>query len=191
MIYLTADLHFCHYKPFIYEPRGFDSVEQMNEGIIRNWNEIVKPEDEVYVLGDIMLKDNEKGIECWNRLNGTKHIILGNHDTSPRVALYKAAPDTIVEGYAMPFVYHHHNFFLSHYPTLTTNFDVEEPLKKRVINLCGHVHTMDRFSDFDKGLIYHVELNAHHNRPVSIDQIIEDINNKLGLGTEVQHLKEQ
>lgn len=51
------------FKPFIYEPRGFESVGQMNEAIISNWNEIVKPEDEVYVLGDIMLKDNEKGIE--------------------------------------------------------------------------------------------------------------------------------
>lgn len=45
-----------------------------------------------------------------------------------------------------------------------------------VINLCGHLHTTDRFWDMDEhGLIYHVELDAHNMRPVLIDNIIEDI----------------
>ena len=179
VIWLTADLHFCHYKEFIWGPRGFDSVEQMNEAIVSNWNGLVKPEDEVFVLGDIMLKDNEKGIELWNRLVGNKHIILGNHDTPVRTELYKQCPNTIVEGYGYMLKYQHQLFFLSHYPSLTENYDREEPLKKRIINLCGHVHTDDKFHDFDKSLIYHVELNAHNNCPVTIDQVYEDIKNKL------------
>ena len=50
-----------------------------------------------------------------------------------------------------------------------------------MIDLCGHTHTDDRFADFDNGLIYHVELDAHDNRPVRIDQIIEDIKDKCGV----------
>ena len=36
MIYFTSDWHFCHNKPFIYESRGFKSIEEMNEIIIEN-----------------------------------------------------------------------------------------------------------------------------------------------------------
>lgn len=44
-----------------------------------------------------------------------------------------------------------------------------------MINLCGHAHTTNPFADMDKGLIYHVELDAHGCYPISIDDIIEDI----------------
>lgn len=59
MIYLTSDLHFCHDKDFIYGARGFDSVDDMNAAIIENWNALINDDDEVYVLGDLMLKDIE------------------------------------------------------------------------------------------------------------------------------------
>ena len=48
-----------------------------------------------------------------------------------------------------------------------------------MISLCGHSHSQDAFADWDKGLIYHVELDAHNNFPVSIDSIIKDIKNKI------------
>ena len=40
MIYLASDLHFNHDKPFIYEPRGFTNVYDMNRAIIKNFNSI-------------------------------------------------------------------------------------------------------------------------------------------------------
>ncbi len=175
MIWITSDLHFCHDKDFIYGARGFSSVNQMNETIINNWNELICPEDDIYVLGDIMLDDNVKGIECWNQLIGNKHIILGNHDSTTRVKLYKQCPRTRVEGYGLLKRYKEHSFFLSHYPTLTWNNDDNNLLKNRVINLCGHVHTADRYYDSDKGLIYHVELDAHNNRPITMDSVLNDI----------------
>ena len=69
---------------------------------------------------------------------------------------------------------------MSHYPTITSNHDYNKPLNKRLINLCGHTHTKDKFADWDKGIIYHVELDAHNNTPVNIEEIIKDIEIKLG-----------
>ena len=62
MIYVTSDLHFGHAKQFIYEPRGFPNIVDHDEEIIKRWNELAQPEDEVYILGDLMLKDNEHGL---------------------------------------------------------------------------------------------------------------------------------
>ena len=54
-IFLTSDLHFGHNKEFIYKVRGFNSIEEMNEAIIERWNSVVNNDDDVYVLGDLML----------------------------------------------------------------------------------------------------------------------------------------
>ena len=181
MVYFTSDLHFCHDREFIYGPRGFKSVHEMNEAIVSNWNKLITWEDEVYVLGDIMLNDIDQGIKLWNQLAGKKHIILGNHDVGNRPDLYTKCHDTTVEGYAMPIRIDHRNFYLSHYPSITDHYHEGESFRNCVINLCGHSHTKDRFADIDKGLIYHVELDAHDIRPVSLDQIIEDLKKRLGV----------
>ena len=56
----------------------------MNEGLIQRWNEKVSSEDEVFVLGDVMMggkKDMPERMESiFNRLNGTKYLVKGNHD---------------------------------------------------------------------------------------------------------------
>ena len=179
-IYLTSDWHFCHNQPFLYEPRGFKNVDEMNEAIIAKHNSIVSPEDDVIVLGDLMLNNTEKGIRCVNRLNGNLHIVYGNHDTPKRIQEYvNLKLDTEFWGYAIPYKYKKYSFYLSHYPTLTSNLDSNEPLKARVINLCGHSHTQDRWADGDKGLIYHVEMDAHDCKPVNIRNIITEIKEHL------------
>ena len=178
-IFMTSDLHVCHQKDFLYAPRGFSSVEDMNIAIVENWNKIVNEEDCVYILGDLMLNDNEKGMKLFNQLKGEKHIILGNHDTPARQELYTGGRNVSEITYATVIKYKGYNFYLSHYPTLTSNLDADKPLKKRIINLCGHTHTQDKFEDMDKGIIYHVELDAHECKPVLLDEIIEDLKNVL------------
>ena len=74
-IYLTSDLHLCHNKPFVYEARGFDSIEEMNEEYVKRWNDTVNEEDDVYVLGDLVLNDPEVGIEYLKKLKGKIHIV--------------------------------------------------------------------------------------------------------------------
>lgn len=174
MIYITSDTHFGHDKDFLYAPRGFSSIEEHDAAIIEKWNSIVKPDDTVYHLGDVMLGNNESGIQKLEKLNGHFYIILGNHDTSARQELYLMARNVDGIEFGQPIKYKKFRFFLSHYPTLCSNADDGENLREHVINLCGHSHTQDRFKDWGTNLIYHCELDAHDCAPVSLDQIIED-----------------
>lgn len=176
-IYLVSDWHFNHNKSFLFEPRGFTNIQDMNEAIIKNHNEIVAPEDVVYCLGDCMLGNNEEGINCIKQLNGNLHIIRGNHCTDQRILLYKECPNVLDIQNSAYFHYNGYHFYLSHYPTLTSNFDFDKPLKSRLINLCGHSHTTDPFMDWKvhNAPIYHCELDAHDCKPISIDEALKDI----------------
>ena len=109
MIWLCSDWHFGHSKGFIYEPRGFNSIEEMNETIVRRHNFLVIHEDDVYVLGDLMLNDNEKGIELIKQMNGKLHIAIGNHDTVSRIELYKTLPNVVDIQYVYTFKYKKYN----------------------------------------------------------------------------------
>jgi calcineurin-like phosphoesterase family protein len=178
-IWVTSDWHFGHDKSFLYSPRGFDNVYDMNEAIIKNYNSVVQPSDDVYVLGDLMLNDNEAGMRCIKSLKGNIHIIRGNHDTDARMELYDTCYN-IVEICEGKFLRHgKYHFYLSHYPTLTSNIDNDKPLKARMVSLCGHSHTKDKFVDFNKGLIYHCEVDAHNLYPVAIEDIIKDLKENL------------
>jgi len=173
-IYFCSDLHLCHDRDFIYKPRGFNSVHEMNEQIIKNFNEVMDWTDHLYILGDCFLNDNEEGMSYMRRLPGIKHIIWGNHDTAARQELMQLENFDCL-GYAHQMRLNGYSIYLSHYPTLASNYDDDKPLKRRTICLCGHVHTPYKFKDMDKGLIYHVELDAHNNYPVEFETIINDI----------------
>lgn len=178
-IWFTSDLHFNHDREFVYKPRGFNSVYEMNDALITNWNTLVSPTDDVYILGDLMLGDSELGIKFLKQLKGNLHIVRGNHDGDFRMELYNSCYNVveITEGQFLK--YKGYNFYLSHYPCICSNWDYDKPLKSRTISLCGHCHTTDKFKDWDKGLIYHVELDAHNNEPIFIDNIIKDIKEKM------------
>lgn len=179
-VWLTSDLHFGHQKEFLYEPRGYNNGIEMVEDIVERWNKKVAPEDHVYILGDLMVGEDEiYALYMLQELNGHFHIVLGNHDTDRRKGLYEQLlhPDEIA--LAIRFRYKKLHCYLSHYPTLTSNYDDDEPLYTRVINFCGHTHTKDPFHDWGKGIIYHVELDAHNNEPVLIDDAIEQMKLKI------------
>lgn len=180
-LYFTSDLHFCHDREFIWAERGFKSVSEMNETIIRNWNSMIDENDDCYVLGDIMLGDNTQGLKCLKQLRGHIHIIRGNHDTVNRIPLYESCYNVVKVSNAEYIKAEGYNFYLSHYPTITANLDDGAPIKARVINLCGHSHIKNRFKDMDKGLIYHVEIDCHNNFPISFDEILFDINHFISM----------
>ena len=185
-IWLTSDLHFGHDREFIWGPRGFKTVHEMNEAIIKNWNAAVAPEDEVYVLGDLMLGDNEAGIKMIKQLKGTIHVILGNHDTATRKALYEDCFNIADVKYADVIKFNGYSFYLSHYPTMTSNHDDEKSLKAKIISLCGHSHYINKFKDMDKGIIYHVEMESHNNTPILLETIIDDLKTFTSLNKDDQ-----
>lgn len=184
MIYLSSDFHFSHNKNFVYETRGFHAIEDMNEAIIERFNSVITKEDELYVLGDLCLGGGSAEAISANkalieRLNGTLHIILGNHDTQKRVEMYQKCKNIESIDYATVLKYKKYYFYLSHYPALTSNWDDDKSLKQRMISLCGHTHSINPFKDIDKGPIYHVECDAHNCYPVLLDDIIEEMKSLL------------
>lgn len=175
-IWITSDTHLGHDRDFIWKPRGFNSVDEMNNEIIKRWNEKVQPEDIVYHLGDVMLGNNEVGENFLKQLNGNIKFIIGNHDTNSRIKIYEKYGEIL--GYATVIKHGKKTLYLSHYPTLTGNFD--DAKRGGTLNLCGHVHTFDKFLDTDKGAIYHCEMDAHSCYPILLDDIIADIKNYRG-----------
>lgn len=174
MIYFTSDTHFNHDKEFIWKDRGYGSVDEMNEDIIKKWNEVVTPGDDVYHLGDVMLGDNEKGLYMLNRLNGRIHIVLGNHDTETRRVLYEGSWNVCEIAYADMIKYGKNHLYLSHYPTLIGQFDAHK--HHGLINLCGHTHQTEPFvPEWHNPYIYNVGMDAHDMRPVGLDEIMMDI----------------
>ena len=80
--WVTADLHFDHANILKYNPdtRPFVDASDMNEKMVRQWNEIVNYDDLTYILGDVAFCNATKAAALMNRLNGKKILIQGNHD---------------------------------------------------------------------------------------------------------------
>jgi len=81
MDFFTSDLHLGHGNIIRYDRRPFNSVQEHDETIIKNWNSVVKPNDTVYLLGDIAFGPKEEVEAKINQLNGRICLIRGNHDS--------------------------------------------------------------------------------------------------------------
>jgi calcineurin-like phosphoesterase family protein len=86
-VFLTSDTHFghvniCNFTNYDGSPvRPWDSVEEMDEEMVKRWNDTVGSKDKVYHLGDVVI--NRRSLQILNRLNGDKVLIKGNHDIFP------------------------------------------------------------------------------------------------------------
>ena len=84
-VFLVSDTHFGHAgvcrftrDDGVTKLRPWDDPAEMDEAMIKAWNERVKPTDKVYHLGDVVI--NRKALSTLHRLNGDKVLIRGNHD---------------------------------------------------------------------------------------------------------------
>ena len=131
-VWFTSDLHFWHKNICKYCNRPFDTVEEMNEAIVENWNKVVKDDDVVFVLGDLGFCGYEKLAPYIARLKGRKYIVQGNHDSDKIVGkLWEA--DLIEEYYKLT--------------TITVEGDPELP--SQALTLC-HFPMVDWY-DKEKG----------------------------------------
>ena len=182
-IWITSDLHIGHNKEFLYESRGFQTVEEHDKTLVSNWNDLVDKEDIVYVLGDIMLKhsleddDFSYGLEILKQLKGNMVIIRGNHDSEAKIEKYKTCSNVISAGDAALYLNYpatgSYHFYLSHYPTLVSHEKLKH-MKTALINLYGHTHQKEHFYN-EHPYMYCVCLDAHEMKPVLLDDIIEEI----------------
>jgi calcineurin-like phosphoesterase family protein len=83
-VFVTADTHFSHEGICRFlngdgsKLRPWDAVAEMDEEMVKRWNEVVRPTDKVYHLGDVVI--NRRALAILDRLNGDKVLIKGNHD---------------------------------------------------------------------------------------------------------------
>lgn len=80
MNYYIADLHFGHKNVLSFDNRPFKTIEDHDQALIENWNNTVGMDDDVYILGDISWGNSTDTINIFRQLNGTLHLVRGNHD---------------------------------------------------------------------------------------------------------------
>jgi len=179
-IFFTSDTHFGHNKEFVWKARGFESVEDHAEGLIKNWNSVVKPDDIVYHLGDMSLSTEyeEKSLQWVKRLNGNICWIVGNHDSERRIGVFGMC-DNIFEIQKVEICkMDKFNLYLSHYPTITSNtigHIKEAPKPNSIFNLHGHTHQSTNFNPELPLTCYHVGLDSHNLTPVSWEDVRRDL----------------
>lgn len=80
MNFYISDLHFGHKNIIAFDNRPFQTVQEMDAALIRNWNEAVTDSDHVYILGDFIWGTAKHWPEILEQLNGNLHLVRGNHD---------------------------------------------------------------------------------------------------------------
>lgn len=142
MRYYIADCHFFHSALNTkMDKRGFDSVLDMNDYMIDAWNNKVRRNDEVIILGDFSWGKADETMDLLRTLNGKKYLITGNHD----LYLKDKNFDTSLFGWIKPYAELNDNnrkVILCHYPMPFYNGqyrlnDIGEP---KVYMLYGHIH---------------------------------------------------
>jgi len=130
-VFLYSDPHFGHQGVCRFlrsdgtKLRPWDTAEEMDEHLVKVYNERVKPNDKIYFLGDVVI--NRKALGIMRRLNGDKVLIRGNHDIFPDVE-YR-------EHFRELRAYHVMNgMILSHIPIHP------ESLGRFGTNIHGHLH---------------------------------------------------
>lgn len=79
-LYFVSDTHFSHTKIMEYCKRPFSDVREMNKVLLERWNEKIPKNGIVFFLGDFAWGTTTSAQHLLERLNGKKHLIIGNHD---------------------------------------------------------------------------------------------------------------
>lgn len=206
LLYATSDQHFDHSNVIKYCDRPFSSVEEMKESIVKNFNEVVDNECHTVFLGDTSLSANSTR-DVLPRLNGTKTLIVGNHDRCFEAVAkpHKLTQQHWIEKYlSWGFDYVHLwcdmeitpptykeaiTIRMSHFPykdsgdhTYEERFTKYRLEDEGQVLLHGHVHEKWRTKRTSKGtLMINVGVDVWNFRPVSLYQILDLIdqeNNK-------------
>ena len=169
MKYYISDCHFFHRNVDAFDSRGFETMFQMHEEMMKKWNERIKDEDEVYIIGDFSFG---KGVETWeilNKLRGKLILIEGNHDF--HYLDDKEFVDTIFDDivYYAEIKDSGRDVVLSHYPIFFYNhqFKADKENKPLTYMLYGHVH-----NTYDEYLVNHFINEASHFDRIHTSEIV-------------------
>lgn len=164
--WFTSDTHFGHKNILQYEKeaRPFSSVEEMNEVLIERWNSVVRNKDTVYHLGDFCF--GRQNLAIAERLNGKKHLVLGNHDTYP-AADYLKYFSRVFGGIFWK------SCLLTHFPVHPNQLG-----SRCALNVHGHLHSKRVWDVDPKKCLYedrnyfNVSCEQNNLTPFHADQIL-------------------
>ena len=140
----------------------------MTEGIIKNWNETVSTKDDVYILGDFAFQNSYMTCDLINKilekLNGNKHLIIGNHDTYINKTAFN--PRYLTEmTYYTELKINGEFVVLSHYPIESWNGK-----EHGSIHLHGHTHKPDNRPEINR---YNVGCMLYDYKPITLDYLLK------------------
>lgn len=171
MKYFIADPHFGHMNILRLSNRPFNTIQEHDDTLIKNWNNAVKPTDEIYILGDLtMSKDGKYANSLLSKLNGRKYLIIGNHENYLNDPEFDKSQYVWIKDY-YEFNYETIKFVLFHYPILEWN-----GYFKKSIHLYGHVHNTRQpyFESIMDKRAKNVGVDIINYTPISIDAIIDN-----------------
>ena len=167
MKYFISDTHFYHENVIKFDQRPFSTIEEMNETLIQNWNEVVRPQDDVYILGDFCWKtaSSDEYKQLVRRLQGRKTLIRGNHDPKNFSADVKKHFVAIHD--YLEIKENGKQFFLCHYPM---------PMYKS--SYCennwmfyGHVHMLTKEAQYMHSLTNFL-VSSHSNNTENLGHLV-------------------
>ena len=171
-VFLVSDTHFGHAGvcKFLRDDgtklRPWDDPAEMDEEMVRRWNETVRPNDKVYHLGDVVI--NRRALKTLARLNGDKVLIKGNHDIFRLEEYTQYFRD--VRGYHVM-----NGMVLSHIPIH------EESLARFGTNIHGHLHYNRVKKDGVVDARYQCVCVEHTDfRPILFEDVIKRIKEEGG-----------
>jgi calcineurin-like phosphoesterase family protein len=151
--FFIGDTHFGHKNIISFCRPEFNNLDEMHETIITRWNKTVSPKDKVYFLGDFCMNKTYIA-EFAPQLNGTKIMILGNHDQG-NMELYK---------YDFKKVFGVSNYkgcFLTHIPIHPQQF------YRTLLNIHGHMHE----NKIDDNRYFNVSCEQLNYTPIEWEEI--------------------
>lgn len=176
-IWLVSDTHFRHENILKFKDntdklvRGdrFSSIDEMDEHMIERWNSVVKQGDIVYHLGDVVMGDKEWFKKNWPRVNGSKRLIVGNHDDIPFLAV-----GGFFKKVSMWRMFPEFGLMLSHVPLHQSGLlrlasrEGKWPQDcETLLNVHGHIHQ----NASPEGPYKNVSVEAIDYTPVNIEEI--------------------
>lgn len=180
--FFTSDSHYSHKlmvnKELLKEQvRPFENTWEMDEALIKNWNSVVEPEDEVYHLGDVSLGNPSFLKSILERLNGKIYLIKGNHDRKTALSPKCIGRfEWVKDYYEADFLIgeKHTKLCMMHYPLASWN-----KMHYGSFHAYGHCHGNFEHkrvqNSMDVGLDNIVKLTGEY-RPISLDEFIKFAN---------------
>lgn len=141
-IFVISDTHFGDGNIIKYENRPFETIEEMDNKLIENWNNAVSDKDTIFHLGDFSAyTDKIKIKEIFDKLNGRKILVMGNHDNILSVKEWlKIGFDEV---YSYPLIYNEF-IVMQHQPPQYIND------KTPFFYIYGHVHATEIYPTISK-----------------------------------------